>query len=111
MNSIPITTNNLIDVSKGDHWLVNRDSIQGSAITSIVSYNQQFAHFDNFSGMSLPDLQKYMTTEGGVSIAGQTQTWGLSVTNAASQLNYYVFFICQKTLEIRQGDVQVRVEV
>jgi hypothetical protein len=110
LNSVPIVTNSLINVGNGDAWLYNRDSISGSAVSNMFSYYQQFVHFDNFAGMSISDLHKNLTTKGGIPCTSQTQQYGLSVTNAGSQLNYYVFFVTQKTLTIRDNEVLVSVE-
>lgn len=110
LNSIPIVTNNLINVATGDHYIYNKDSIDGSAITNLPAYNQQFVHFDNFTGMTLPELQKNLNTEVGIPCSSSTVTWGLSVGNAGSQLNYYVYFVTQKTLSITPGNVVVSIQ-
>ena len=76
----------------------------------MFAYYQQFVHIDNFTGLSLQELHHNLTTKSGLKCTDSTQQWSIQVANAASQLNYYVYFVTQKTLTITDGNVMVSVE-
>lgn len=103
LNQVPILTNNKIDVSKGEHWLYNKEYLKDSAITCLPAFNQQFVHIDNFTGMSMSELAKNTTVYNGVDLASENQQWQLSIDSSTAQLNHYIFWITQKQLTIAPG--------
>ena len=105
LNQTPIITNNLIDCTKGEWYLYNKANIDDSALTNAPAYAQQFVHIDNFTGMCMADLSDNTTVYNGIDLTEETQQYQLNVTNAATQLNYYLFWVCQKQLTIAPNNI------
>ena len=108
LNQVPILTNNLINTALGEHYFYNKDSLDKSAIQSIIAYNNSFTHFDNFAGMGLPDLIENETVYNGIDLTGETQQWQLNATySVATSINHYVFVVCQKQLTIAPNSIML----
>lgn len=108
LNQVPILTNNLINTALGEHYFYNKDSLDKSAVQSIIAYNNSFCHFDNFSGMSLPDLIENGTVYNGIDLAQEVQQWQLNATySPATSINHYVFVVCQKQLTIAPNSIML----
>ena len=108
LNQVPILTNNLINTALGEHYFYNKDSLDKSAIQSIISFNNSFTHFDNFAGMSLPDLIENETVYNGIDLTQETQQWQLNATySVATSINHYVFVVCQKQLTIAPNSIML----
>lgn len=108
LNQVPILTNNLINTLTGEHYFYNKDSLDKSAIQSIIAYNNSFCHIDNFSGMGLPELVENETVYNGIDLSAETQQWQLNATyNPATSINHYVFVVCQKQLTIAPNSIML----
>ena len=108
LNQVPILTNNLINTALGEHYFYNKDALDKSAIQSIIAYNNSFCHFDNFSGMSLPDLIENETVYNGIDLSAETQQWQLNATYSIdTSINHYVFVVCQKQLTIAPNSIML----
>jgi hypothetical protein len=100
LNQVPVLNNAGHDVSKAEHYFANKDNLMDSGIQNLISYNNNFTHFDNFTGMSLPALGDNLTTYNGIDLTQETQQWQLNATTSSVALNHYIFWICQKQLTI-----------
>jgi hypothetical protein len=100
LNQVPILNNAGHDVTKGEHYYANKENLADSGIQNLISYNNNFTHFDNFTGMSLPSLGDNLTTYNGIDLTQETQQWQLNATTSSVSLNHYIFWICQKQLTI-----------
>jgi hypothetical protein len=106
LNQIPVLSNSGIDVNRGEHWIYNKESLSGSAIQSVSAYNNAFTHFDNFTGMSLPEFIKHSTLTNGIDLTRETQQWQVRATTRAS-LNHNVFWCTQKQLVLTRAGVML----
>ena len=102
IDSINILTNNQYNPFLGEHWLYNRDNMKYSAIKGIYDYNIEYVHIDNFTGK--PVCQIDQTVEDGLSLEDYRQHQ-LSFTATAGgagapAVNWYVIYVCQRTLNI-----------
>lgn len=108
LNQVPIIANGGLNVAIAEHYTYNKDSLAGSMIQGIVSYNNNFTHFDNFTGMSLPKLSDNLTVYNGIDLSKEQQQWSLQSTlSTATALNHYIFWICQKQLVITSNSVML----
>ena len=107
LNQTPIITNAGIDITKGEQWIYNKDSLSDSGIQNSVSFNNSFTHFDNFTGMSLPDLGDNLTVYNGVDLTSEQQQYQLNATTSAVSLNHYIFWVCQKQLVIAPNAIML----
>lgn len=107
LNQIPIISNAGIDVSKAEHWYYNKANLDKSGIQSLVSYNNKFTHFDNFTGMSLPELGDNLTVSNGLDLTQEQQQWQLNATTTSVSLNHYIFWVCQKQLTIAPNNIML----
>ena len=107
LNQVPIINNAGVDVSKGEQWIYNKDSLSDSGIQNSVSFNNSFTHFDNFTGMSLPDLGDNLTVYNGVDLTNEQQQYQLNAITSAVSLNHYIFWVCQKQLVIAPNAIML----
>ena len=102
IDSINILTNNQYNPYLGEHFLYNKDHLVGSAIKSLPQYNIEFVHLDNFCGDAICDID--MTVEDGLSLENYRQHQMTFTANpssgTAASVNWYCFYICQRTLNL-----------
>ena len=80
--------------------------MEGSAIQSVSAYNNAFTHFDNFTGLSLPEFVKHSTLTNGIDLTRETQQWQVRATTAAA-LNHNVFWCTQNQLVLTRAGVML----
>ena len=112
IDNIPILTNNNISIlgggnANGEHFLYNKAHLRGSAIASMLNYQNDFCHIDSF--VSDPLCKFDFTTIDGLDLDAMHQysiaAYGTS--GAAVNNNVYIVFVCQKTLNFGASGVQI----
>ena len=109
IDSIPIQAASGFDVTLSEHYRANQDNFIGACSPlSLVEYNYNFTHVDNFCGIPLHEISSIGQTRiNGMSL-GQNRVWSLQSNWAASiAKNWYNFWSVQRTLEIKAGRVSV----
>ena len=106
MDSIPILTNNNVDVFKGEHWIYMKDKLKGSCIKNINQLNIDSVWIDNFC--TNPICKIDVNAMDGLDLAPIHQ-WSFVVNGVGSvpAMNHYVAFVCQKFLNLTPNGVQI----
>jgi hypothetical protein len=112
LDNIPILTNNNINVigsgsSNGEQWLYNKYHLAGSTISSMINYNVDFCHLDNFTMDPLCKVD-WSTVDGlDLDSMHQYSVVGYGSAVSSTNVNIYLVFVCQKTLNLTSQGVQI----
>ena len=109
IDSIPIQAPSGFDVTLSEHYRANQDNFVGACSPlSLVEYNYNFTHVDNFCGIPLHEISSIGQTRiNGMSL-GMNRVWSIQANWAASiAKNWYNFWSVQRLLEIKGGRVSV----
>lgn len=109
IDSIPIQSPSGFDCSLSEHYRANQDNFVGACSPlSLVEYNYNFTHVDNFCGIPLHEISSIGQNEiNGMSL-GMNRVWSIQANWAASiAKNWYNFWSVQRILEIKGGRVSV----
>lgn len=105
LDGIFLGSQSVVDCTRGEHWLYNKNELRGSALQGIEALSNDFVNIDSFLGKSL--CQYDPSVEDGLALT-ENHTWGLTATfTASTTYQHYVYYCCQRKLTIGNFSVQV----
>jgi len=104
LDNIFIKSQSMIDCTKGEHWLYNKNELKGSAIQGIDTFSNDFVHIDSWIGKSLCEYDPSVSD--GLPIT-ENHTWGLTSTTVSTSLQHYIYYCMERKLVIGNYSVQV----
>jgi len=104
LDNVFIKSQSTIDITKGEHFLYNKNELKGSAIQGIDLFSNDFVHIDSWIGKSL--CQYDPSVSDGLPVT-ENHTWGLTSTTVKTSLQHYVYYCMERKLVLGNFSVQV----
>lgn len=108
MDNLRLQEYDVVSGSSGLDYMLMKNQLRGSVISTRNIYNHNRVWCDNWSGFSLPESMEGDIVDSGLPLQGVQRLWSLNQTNngSVSGVNY-VFAVCQKTLSFSGGQILV----